>query len=69
MDDELLIRLVDLIELYLLLGDRSNSRSLIRLSDNDTFNEDADDDILMRLQLLEFIESALNEAGYEKKRL
>lgn len=66
MDDELLMRLAEMIELYFLFGERSNSRSLIRLSDGTAFN-DEDDDILVRLQLLDFIESALNDAGYEKR--
>lgn len=65
MDDKILSDLLDMLELYFLLEDKTNSKSIIELSSST--KPDEDDAIFLRLQLLKCIELALNEAGYEKK--
>lgn len=68
MDEQFLIQLADVIEVYLLLGEKTNSGSLIKTS-SDLKNHDGcmDEHILTRLKLLDFIDSILSDAGYSKE--
>lgn len=67
MDEELLMKLMDVLELYFLLGEKTNSRSVIKTSSDISDREGGMDDyILIRLKLLDFIDSILGDAGYSK---